>query len=83
MTVYADQYMYPLYCSFPGLISQMPATEYHMKRVCAWVREYRYGDYTGGSIPFDDLMVPSNSNYGSPEGLDEIGERNLENITEG
>ena len=54
-----------------------------MKRVCAWVREYRFGDYTQGSIPSDELMVPSNSHNGSPEGLDDIGERNLDNMMEG
>ena len=74
--------MYPLYCSFLGRIPQIPATEYHMKRICAWVREYCFGDYTRGSIPSDKLMVLSNSNHGSAEGLDDIGEQNLESIME-
>ena len=56
--------------------------EYHMKRVCAWVREYHFGDYTRGNIPSDELMVPLNSNHGSFKGFDNIGEQNLKNMME-
>ena len=67
---------------FPGLISQMPIAEYHMKRIYTWAREYRFGDYNRGSIPLEELMVPLNSNHGSPKELHDVGEQNLKNMME-
>ena len=51
-----------------------------MKRVCIHVREYSFGDYSKGNILSDDLMVLSNNNHGSLEGLGDIRKRNLENM---
>lgn len=58
MKVYEDQFMYLLYCTVINLVSQMLATEYHMKRIYPWVREYRFRDYIKGSIPLEELMIP-------------------------
>lgn len=61
----------------------MAAIEYLMKKIYAWAREYKFGDYSTVSIPSEELMVPSISPIESLVGLDAIGEHNLENMMEG
>lgn len=56
MKVYVD-YMFPKYFLSQTLVSQMPSTEYHMKKIYAWTREYRFGDYSRVSIPSEALML--------------------------
>lgn len=80
MKVYVNQYICPIYCSFPNLISQMPAIEYHTKKIFEWAREYKFGDFSRVNIPSEELMVLSTSPTGSPKGLDDIAKQNLDNM---
>lgn len=79
--VFVDQYLFPMYCSFPNLISQMLAMEYHMNKIYSQAREYKFEDYFRLSIPSEALAIPSLED--SPEGLDDIVESNVDNMMEG
>lgn len=79
MKVYVDQCMFRMYCPFP--ILQMPATEYHMKKIYSGARKNRFWDYSQLITPSEVLIIPSLED--SSKCLDDIAEWNVDNMMEG